>query len=259
VLTSLDGDTWESAALITSATEDLRDPKITRPPGGKLMIAAGAALHDTSRHTHQSYVWYSDDGREWGDPIAVADPDFWLWRVTWHKDVAYGVAYGCRETNKYMRLYRSTDGRTFETLVEKLYDEGYPNETSLVFLDDDTCLCLARRDEGTSTAILGRAQPPYTNWQWQDLGRQLGGPHLLHLADGRFVAAGRSYDGQVRTSLLWLDPEAGKMTEFLSLPSGGDTSYPGLVWHEGLLWVSYYASHEGQTCVYLAKVRLPEK
>ena len=46
------------------------------------------------------------------------------------------------------------------------------------------------------------------------------------------------------------------MTEFLALPSGGDTSYPGLVWHDGLLWVSYYASHEGKTSIYLAKVRL---
>jgi hypothetical protein len=27
--------------------------------------------------------------------------------------------------------------------------------------------------------------------------------------------------------------------------------------HGGLLWVSYDSSHEGKTCVYLAKVRLP--
>jgi len=29
------------------------------------------------------------------------------------------------------------------------------------------------------------------------------------------------------------------------------------VWHDGLLWTSYYSSHEGQTSIYLAKVRLP--
>jgi len=56
---------------------------------------------------------------------------------------------------------------------------------------------------------------------------------------------------------MWLDPQAGTLTEFLKLPSGGDTSYPGLVWHDGLLWVSYYSSHEGKTSVYLAKVKLP--
>ncbi|MFO7598290.1 MAG: hypothetical protein R6X27_00600, partial [Candidatus Desulfacyla sp.] len=56
------------------------------------------------------------------------------------------------------------------------------------------------------------------------------------------VAAVRLYDEQARTALCWIDPDAGTMEEFLALPSGGDTSYPGLVWHDGLLWVSYYAS-----------------
>ncbi len=42
----------------------------------------------------------------------------------------------------------------------------------------------------------------------------------------------------------------------LTLPSGGDTSYPGLVWHQNLLWMLYYSSHEGKTSMYLAKIRL---
>jgi hypothetical protein len=53
-----------------------------------------------------------------------------------------------------------------------------------------------------------------------------------------------------------VDPEAGKLTEFLKLPSGGDTSYAGLYWHEGFLWVSYYSSHESKTSIYLAKVKI---
>ena len=41
------------------------------------------------------------------------------------------------------------------------------------------------------------------------------------------------------------------------LTSSGDNSYPGLVWHDGILWVSYYSSHRGaQTRIHLAKVRL---
>ena len=38
---------------------------------------------------------------------------------------------------------------------------------------------------------------------------------------------------------------------------GGDCSYPGLVFHEGLLYMSYYSSHEGKTSIYLAKIKLP--
>ena len=46
------------------------------------------------------------------------------------------------------------------------------------------------------------------------------------------------------------------MREFLTLPSGGDTSYTGIVPYEGLLWISYYSSHEGKTSIYLAKVKI---
>jgi hypothetical protein len=79
----------------------------------------------------------------------------------------------------------------------------------------------------------------------------------MRLPDGRFVAAVRLYDGRVRTSLCWLDPATAQLDEFQVLPSGGDTSYPGLVLHDGKLWVSYYSSHEGKTSIYLAKVKLP--
>ena len=41
------------------------------------------------------------------------------------------------------------------------------------------------------------------------------------------------------------------------LTSGGDTSYAGLVWHDEVLWISYYSSHEGKTSIYLAKVKIP--
>ncbi len=45
------------------------------------------------------------------------------------------------------------------------------------------------------------------------------------------------------------------MHEALQLPSGGDTSYAGMAWHDGLLWISYYSSHEGKANIYLAKVK----
>ena len=43
-----------------------------------------------------------------------------------------------------------------------------------------------------------------------------------------------------------------QLTPLVTLPSGGDTSYSAFVWHEGLLWTSYYSSHEGKTAIYLA-------
>jgi hypothetical protein len=256
VITSKDGNNWESAALITSPTSDLRDAKITLTPGGQLMLSGAEALHDQSAHTHQSLAWFSDNGRDWSAAQKIGDPDFWLWRTTWHDGTAYAIGYGCRDTNKSVRLYKSRDGKKFETLVETLHSEGYPNETSLVFLDDDTAYCLLRRDEQPVNGLLGVSRPPYTKWEWKDVGTQIGGPHMIRLPDGRFVAAVRLYDGKTRTSVCWIDPSSGKLTEALALPSGGDTSYAGLVWHDNLLWVSYYSSHEAKTSIYLARVEI---
>jgi len=257
IITSKDGDHWESAARITSDRADLRDAQITVTPGGQLMLSGAGALRQPADALHQTYAYFSEDGRNWSEPAPIGDPNLWLWRVTWHKGVAYGIGYTTGPGEKFTRLYKSQDGRTFETLVERLRDNEYSNESKLVFLEDDTCLCLLRRDEKPphTNGLLGTAKPPYTQWTWQDLGARIGGPNMIRLPDGRFVAAVRLYDKPVRTGLCWVDPGAGTLTEFLTLPSGGDTSYPGLVWHDGLLWVSYYASHEGKTSIYLAKVR----
>jgi len=253
VITSRDGEKWESAALITSPNSDLRDAKMTVTPDGQLMLCGAEALHDKSKQTHQSLAWFSKDGRSWSDKRGIGDPDFWLWRVTWHKGKAYGVGYGCGR-DQSVRFYSSKDGKKFDTLVDRLFDVGYPNETSLVF-DGDTAYCLLRRDGSLNTGLLGISQAPYTKWEWKDLGVRIGGPHMLRLPDGRFVAAVRLYDGGPRTSLCWIDAQTGKFSEFLKLPSGGDTSYAGLVLHDGLLWVSYYSSHEGKTAIYLAKIK----
>ena len=255
VITSKDGMTWASAALLTSTNADLRDAKITVTPDHRLMLSGAGALHQPAPFKHQSLAWFSEDGYEWNEPVRIGDPNMWLWRTTWHKNTAYSIGYDTA-AERFIRLYSSNDGRHFDTLVPRLFDQGFPNETSIVFLPNETALCLLRRDGQPGSGMLGTAQPPYTEWKWNDLGVRIGGPHLLRLPDGRIVAAARLYDGGARTSLLWLDPEAGKLTEFLKLPSGGDTSYAGLVWREDVLWVSYYSSHEAKTAIYLAKVRL---
>jgi hypothetical protein len=258
VLISEDGNAWTSAGRVTSANADLRDAKITTTPDGRLMLSGAGALHPPADARHQSYVWFSRDGADWGDAVPIGDPDFWVWRVTWHKDVAYGIGYATTDPER-IRLYNSDDGRTFETLVSDLQMDGYPNETSLLFLEDDTCLCLLRRDGTPNDALLGKSQPPYTDWTWDSLGIRIGGPHVLQLPDGRIVAAGRDYVEGAKTRLWWLNTNPPALAEIVTLPSGGDTSYPGLVYHDGQLWVSYYSSHEEKTSVYLARVKLPNR
>ncbi len=260
VIVSDDGETWESLALITSAEYDLRDAKLTTTPDGRLMLNGAGMIADADVR-YYSMVWFSsDDGRTWTKGRQIGDPGFWLWRTQWHDDMAYSMGYSTdrERTQRKLRLYRSKDGGKFETLVEQLSAPAGCGEDTILFMKDQSALCLLRHETGDRMAQLGTASQPYTNWKWRDLNLRIGGPNMIQLPDGRILAATRLYRGGARTSLSWLDPDNGKLTEVLKLPSGGDTSYAGLVLHEGLLWVSYYSSHEAKTSIYLAKVRIPE-
>lgn len=258
VLASRDGGEWTSVALLASELGDLRDPHLSVTPRGELMLVAAIALNPGGPHRHQTYAFFSRDGANWSEPTPIGEPDYWLWRVAWHKGKAYAVGYPTNPGGRAARLYHSEDGRKFRTLVAELPAPDAPNETDFAFLPDGTMLILARRGGGARTAALLTASPPYTDWRVDDLGRQLGGPALLRLPDGRLLAAGRIHpEGGSRTALLWLDREQKQFREILVLPSKGDSSYPGLVYEGGELLVSYYSSHEGKSAIYFTRLRLP--
>ncbi len=260
ILVSDDGEQWSSAGLLSLAEFDLRDAALSVTPGGRLMVLGGAQQVREGERLTGTAVSFSDDGRTFTAPRIVIPLGRWLWRVTWHDGVAYGVSYGTNDDRAHSALLKSNDGLHYEVVTQQMLGEGgWPTEARLRFRDDGTCFCLHRRDgqEGNS-ALLGSSKPPYTAWSWRDLGARLGGPNFLQLPTGEWIGAGRLSDGQARTELIQLDLEDGKMTPLVRLPSGGDTSYPGLVWHDGLLWVSYYSSHEGKTSIYLSKVRFSQ-
>jgi hypothetical protein len=59
------------------------------------------------------------------------------------------------------------------------------------------------------------------------------------------------------TAVDFLDPASGAWPASIALPSGGDTSYPGMVEHDGQIWMSYYATHEGKSAIYFARLAVP--
>jgi hypothetical protein len=257
VITSPDGQEWTSAALMAWDGGDVRDAKLSIAADGRLMLSGAVRfLKPVEGQTHQSVSWLSADGKQWDGPFRIGDPNLWMWSATWYKSTGYSIGYSTAG-RRFIRLYHTRDGEKWTTLADDIFPGGtYANETSLVFAPDDTCYCLLRRDSQEATAQLGTAKPPYTKWAWKDLGVRVGGPKMIQLPDGRFLATVRLYDEKVRTGVCWIDAEAGRLHEILTLPSGGDTSYAGMVLHEGLLWVSYYSSHERKTSIYLAKLRI---
>lgn len=252
ILRSADGENWQSAALIQDANADLRDAKFSISPQGQLVLLGAGVLHDRRKFSHQSYLWQSDDGYRWSAPQAVGEANIWLWRMTWHQHQLLALGYQVGQP-RLVRLYCSNNQQDFTALAD-IYSGSYANESGLLFSADGTALCLLRRDP--ENGLFGQSQPPYKTWQWQDVGCRIGGPQWLQLADGRLLACVRLYDEKVRTSLCWVDAHSGQLTEALTLPSGGDCSYAGMVRQGNTLCISYYSSHEHKTSIYFAKVQI---
>ena len=239
VLESTDGKSWKSAALLVEEGIDLRDPHLSITPDDRLMIVAGGSVYRGTKKLmgRQPRVLFSKDGRMWTAPQRVLAEGDWLWRVTWHDGQAYGVSYGTADKDWSVKLYRSKDGLKYD-LITALKVPGRPNETTLRFLPDGEMLALVRREGGNGFGWIGSSRAPYHEWKWHETKHRLGGPNFIRLPDGSLWAASRSYPGGAKTIIARMTRTS--YEPVLTLPSGGDTSYAGLVWHDGLLWVSYY-------------------
>jgi hypothetical protein len=264
VLESKDGGAWKSAALCELEDYDLRDAHLSATPDGRLMLIGGAAPRkkDNEAAPTGTFVSFSKDGGEWSRPQIVVEPGRWMWQVSWREGKAYGVSYAAGERMPYIELLVSSDGINYQSHVAELFGEGYPTEVTLRFDDDGTCYALMRRDQrgdGGYSAMLGVSRPDYKQWRWRDLGAEFngfGGPNFIRIPGGYWIGAGRMHQDGAHTALTYIDVANGTMTKLAKLPSGGDTSYSGLVWHNDMLYVSYYSSHEGKTSIYLAKVKV---
>lgn len=268
ILESKDAESWASAALISFAGFDLRDAHLSIALGDQLMLIGGAAPREKDNQSAPtgSFVSFSKDGRLWSQPQIAVEPGRWLWCVTWHEGKAYGVSYTAGQGyERYLDLLVSDDGINYKTHVPRLLEQGYPTEVTLRFDSVGTCYALVRRDrhgDDPSSAMLGISRLDYKQWQWKDLGSEFngfGGPNFIQIPDGYWLAAGRMHDGGAHTALCYLDVENGVMTRLIKLPSGGDTSYPGMVWHNNMLYISYYSSHESKTSIYLAELKVCPK
>lgn len=274
VLVSDDGEQWQSQALIAEEGIDLRDPKLSVTADDRLMIVCGGSVYVevpgekqkrlTDRRPRTMFM--GKDGT-WSKPTKVCEEGQWLWRVTWHKGKAYGVSYDSSKRgtadDRTLTLHVSDDGVQFQPLAF-LDVPGFANETTVRFLADDTMIAFVRRENGSQNAWFGASKPPYKDWKWHECEHRVGGPNMIVLPDGQIFAGGRSYPGGAKTVLAKLvlpdgaSPPEYRYEPLITFPSGGDNSYPGFVYHEDMLWMSYYSSHEGKTSIYLAKVKLKE-
>ncbi|GAA4464561.1 sialidase family protein [Nibrella saemangeumensis] len=274
ILKSKEGEQWESVALLEIEDLDLRDAKLSITPRNQLMVTmAGAVFEEGLVQQLFPMVSFSDkSGQRFSQPErAVIDPAVnptkdWIWRVTWHKGVGYGIDYQLKENGRdrsklkkdawLVYLLKTTDGKYFEK-VSQLEVDSLPNEATIRVDEKDNMYVLVRREAGDRMGVLAHSNYPYQQWNYNKLSLRLGGPNFLFLNKNDIVMGTRLYEDKTTTGILVTD-RSGKVRKTIRLPSDGDTSYPGMLMYKNKLWVSYYSSHEGKSSIYLAQIPIRE-
>lgn len=262
IIRSKNGKKWTSVALMSHENGDIRDAKFSITSKNKLMLNCGVRLkEEVEGKNTQSVTWLSKDGKNWSEMyFCPTGLDTWRWSTSWYNGLGYSIAYTGKDEKG--TLYSTKNGKKWKVVDNELFpfSNSYWNESSLVFLENGDLYVLLRRDSQTCTSVLGFSKPPYNKWSWKDLSVQIGGPKMIYLKScNKFLAAVRLYGNKsARTSICWVDHIKGELNEVLPLPSGGDTSYAGMVLEDNILYVSYYSSHEGKTSIYLAKIKIEE-
>lgn len=239
---------------------DLRDPKFLQQ-GKTLVLYAYAKTKDkdSGRTLTKMVSYFSVTGQSWSTRHDFGDHGWWLWRMSSNANFTIGLAYN-RKHNK-LNLYSGNPRKRMEVrkkgaLSKASHGAGYPNESHIIIKENNDAIAIVRRDADTFTAKLGRSRPPFTHWEWHDLGIYIGGPCMIDVGNDHALIGGREYNGKALVTSIWLlNTKTHGLRHLLTLPSSGDNSYPGMAYINDTLYMSYYSSHiDHQARVYLAEI-----
>jgi hypothetical protein len=268
IMISSTGGNWVDYAEISEKETDLRDPKLEVTPDGKrlYLLCTGVVYEGTAVKSRRPRYSTTTDGKIWTPPQKLLAEGDTLWRcaVNPADQKLYGVSFNMfpttggpkPEAEWSLKSYTSGDGSVWQ-LSSLMQVPGQPNETTLRFLKDGSALALVRREAADKVGYIGSATAPFRDWKWSPLSVVVQGQNFIQLPDGSLIAGSRGRGTTPGAHMVLFTMTPTSLTPLIELPSGGDCSYPGLLWHEKHLWVSYYSSHEGKAAIYLAKLRLP--
>ncbi len=256
VMRSDDMKTWEPCGQIRTHGDD-RDPHFAATKDRlfvyfgvwDLQFGRGARLPD--RGSVRSHAAYSTDGKTWSDVHGLFEPGWWLWRVRHHKGTFYSLAYTAKRPRPAMRetlLLRSDDGLEWER-VSLVTNERMCGEADLRFNDDGSMWIVSRTGDEAGDAARFDSDPSLMQWTRRDMGTLIHAPAIANWKHRFFIAGRGRTDGEYNTQ-LWEIKDA-SVTPLLTVPSGGDTSYPGLLPDKDAdpdgppaFYLTWYSQHE---------------
>ena len=258
VMRSADMKTWEPCGTIDTAGDD-RDAKLIAV-GDTLYLYFGTwdivhrPGHDTpDRGSVRTYFSTTKDGTTWSNVQGIYEPGFWLWRVRHHDGAFYSAAYtavrpkpDARET----RLLRSVDGLTWD-LVSVVTKDRLAGEADILWRPDGAVWVLTRTGDKPGDAEWLTSDSTMQKWTGKGTGTPIHSPVFATWKDRVFVA-GRDYRKEGSTTKLW-EFKDGVCTELVTLPSKGDTAYPGLLVDPSAavatapaFFITWYSQHDAR-------------
>jgi len=263
VMRSSDLQSWQVCGALTTEGDD-RDPKFCATDANLYVIFG--SWHDSwHRPPHgeeparelASFYSESTDGVRWSYPRQMYGTGYWLWRLYRHGGRFYSAAYhtpaGGLPGTRGVQLLRGDRLDEWDCLSTVMTEHG-PNETALLF-DGNRVTAVIRTESrgGRSPSWLATSEEPFASWRKQPLGYTCHAPVILRHGAELYLA-GRAFrdelpapyhHGDFETVTTLFRVVAGNAEPVLTLPSGGDTSYCGMVQGpEGDLLISYYSQHE---------------
>jgi hypothetical protein len=273
VIRSKNKKEWESVALFDLDEEDVREARLSVRPDGTLMAIVAAGVYKDGKYlTLAPFVSFSNKwGKDFSKPEKATfsneiTPSLdWIWRVTWHKGIGYGIMYtanyktvdGKRARTMFAQLLSTKDGKHYDK-VPGIEIDGSPNESTIRFDKNGKMYILVRRETEDQMGVLAVSDFPYKTWNYHKLNIRLGGPNFQFLGKDRLIIGSRLHEGRTASTAMLVTDLEGKIIKTIKLPSGGDNSYPGMILDKKQLWVAYYSSHEGKATIYLAQIPLEE-
>ncbi len=256
VMRSADLKTWEPCGTLDTLGDD-RDPHFaTSDDSLYVYFGTWDLIHPDGhglpgRGRIRSYFASSTNGQNWSNAQAVYETGWWLWRVRCHEGAFYSVAYAMTwpaMTSGEARLLRSEDGLEWSA-VSTITKDRIPDEADIRFLPDGSVESILRSCDSRGVSIFARSNPDRTAWQRKDLSAVIHCPVIVTWKDRVFVS-GRGVQDNASVTRVWelLNDE---VKELVTLPSAGDTAYPGLLidpaTHDApqpAFFITWYSQHE---------------
>ncbi len=258
VLRSEDLAAWEEVARFASPGADYRDPHLI-VFRDRLHLYFGSVIRIGDEPRFSAWLTLLGEGGAWSSPARVIEGWF-VWQPVVQADRLYLSGYRCisppgtayAQTVHEASLFASDDGERWNhvgVITE------HANETALVFQPDGRLVSLARSDHESSFGLWRCwADQPYTSWEKAHTGLYIQAPRVARVG-GAAILVGRdtvapfkpaeieAANRRITTCIYLIDDEGREVQKLITLPSGGDTSYAGIVADEDRVAVSYYTQH----------------